>query len=236
MHAAYVACLFAGALATVLFVVLGVASAGSHGHAGHHSLPGAKGGHTPHGHAAHGHASHPGETGSRLAESVGWIASWLSPLTVAAAALWFGAAGLLAEGALERGSLMVAAAAAVVGAAIVRSVFLAFVRASTPPLGASAVGAVGTVNATIRADAPGEVVVTLEGLHRSIPARSADGQFIPRGTAVAIVERKGGFALVTPLDPLDAGAEQVDMLAGVTKDGADNNGGTGISPPERKNQ
>jgi hypothetical protein len=78
----------------------------------------------------------------------------------------------------------------------------AFIRASTAPLQLTSEGAIGTVNATIRPDAAGEVIYTLEGLHRSAPARSEDGKMIPRGTAVVIVRREGGFAWVMPLDPL----------------------------------
>jgi hypothetical protein len=137
----------------------------------------------------------------RLATSFGWTLSWLSPLTIAAAALWFGGIGLIAGGGVL--GLILAIVAAMVGAFIVRSLLNAFVRSSTAPLVLSAEGAVATVNATIRPDAPGEVLYTLEGLHRSLPARSSDGQTIPRGTAVVITRREGGFAWVEPLDPLE---------------------------------
>lgn len=237
MHAAYVACLFAGALATVLFAVLGVAGAGSHGHAGHHGQLGSHGAAAKAGHASHhahgyGHQVH--ATQGRLAESLGWIASWFSPLTVAAAALWFGGIGLLAETSLGSAAVVGAAAAAVIGAAIVRAAFMAFLRADTPPLAASAEGAVGTVNATIRPNAPGEVMVTLEGLHRAIPARSVDGRTILRGTPVAVVERRGGFALVTPLDPLESAPGRPELAHRHATDGADRSGEAISLPQERK--
>ena len=136
-----------------------------------------------------------------MATSLGWTLSWVSPLTIAAAALWFGAIGLLAGGGVL--GLILAIIAAVIGAMIVRSLLNAFVRASTPPLELTAEGAIATVNATIRPDAPGEVLYTLEGLHRSLPARSEDGQTIPRGTSVVITRREGGFAWVEPLDPVE---------------------------------
>lgn len=205
MHTVFVASLVGGAVATALFALLGMAGGGAHGG---HGSPGHTGGsaHGPAGHAANGHDGglHVGgqHTVARpIAASFGWALSWLSPLTIAAAAVWFGGIGLIAEG--SRLGLLIAIVAAIVGAALIRGLFQAFVRAGTPPLQLSGDGAIGTVNAAIRADAPGEVIYTLEGLHRSVPARSTDGTSIPRGTAVVITRREGGFAWVEPLDPLE---------------------------------
>jgi membrane protein implicated in regulation of membrane protease activity len=136
-----------------------------------------------------------------MGSSLGWTLSWLSPLTLAAAALWFGAAGLLAAGHLP--ALPVAIVAALIGAFVVRAIMNAFVRSSTEPLQLTAEGALATVNATIRPDSPGEVIYTLEGLHRSLPARSELGLTIPRGSTVVITRRSDGFAWVEPVDPLD---------------------------------
>lgn len=216
MHAVYIACLVGGAVATTLFAVLGWAGGLAHGghvHIGHgHAAgPGAHAA-TSHGHAGNGHvhAQHGATDGSPSSHSVsaslagvlGWTLSWLSPLTLAAAALWFGGIGLLAEGSAL--ALIFAIIAALIGATLVRAAMGAFLRSSTSPLFMTADGAMGTVNATIRPNAPGEVVYTLEGLHRSLPARSEDGSSIPRGTAVVITRREGGFAWVLPLDPLDS--------------------------------
>ena len=226
MHAVFVACLFGGFVATVLLAALGALGAG-HAHAGHLTTSG-----TPHGHAlgAHGSYGHtlgahgphgqavkgPGLHGAtrmpvvphRLAVTVGWTLSWLSPLTLAAGALWFGGAGLVAEGLVPAASgtvaVPLAVVAAVLGAALVRAAMAAFVRASTPPLHGDAVGAVGTLSAPIRVDAPGEVIYTLEGLRCSAAARSVDGTPLPRGTNVVIVRRERGIAWVEPLDPLAA--------------------------------
>jgi len=226
MHAVFVACLFGGAVATALFALLGFAGgAGGHSHigqahsghlhAGHgsshagatHSASQPSTGHL--GHAAPTHGPHAAPGGSAkvvapshtpLSSSLGWALSWLSPLSLAAAALWFGAAGLIAEG--NRLALLVAVVAALVGAALVRGVMNAFVRSNTPPLQLSAEGAIGIVNSTIRPGASGEVLFTVENLHRSIPARSEEGIIIPRGTEVVITRREGGFAWVEPLQPL----------------------------------
>jgi membrane protein implicated in regulation of membrane protease activity len=230
MHAVFVACLFGGFVATVLLAALGALGAG-HAHAGHlttsgtphsHAL-GAHGPHGPHGHVLGAHGPHgqpvkgPGLHGAtgrlpvvphRLAVTFGWTLSWLSPLTLAAGALWFGGAGLLAEGLVPAASgtvaVPLAVVAAVLGAALVRAAMAAFVRASTPPLRGDAVGAVGTLSAPIRVDAPGEVIYTLEGLRCSAAARSVDGTPLPRGTNVVIVRRERGIAWVEPLDPLAA--------------------------------
>jgi len=211
MHTVFIACLVGGAVATALFAVLGVAG-GAHGHlgtghvgAGHAHL----GGHV-HAGAGHGAGAHHAAGGTqhgvwagtpaRVSASFDWVLSWLSPLTVAAAALWFGGIGLIAGSGVF--ALLVAILAAIAGAVLIRTMFNALVRASTPPLQLNAEGALATVNATIRPDAAGEVLYTLEGLHRSLPARSEDGRTIPRGTAVVITRREGGFAWVEPLDPL----------------------------------
>jgi membrane protein implicated in regulation of membrane protease activity len=224
MHAVFVACLFGGFVATVLLAALGALGAGHAGHAGHAH---AHAGHvttsgTPHGHVPGAHSPH-GETvkgpelqgptwmpavPQQVAVALGWTLSWLSPLTFAAGALWFGGAGLLAEGLLPAAAstvaVLLAVVAAVLGAALVRAVMAAFVRASTPPLHGDAAGAVGTLSAPIRVDAPGEVLYTLEGLRCSAAARSVDGTPLPRGTAVVIVRREQGIAWVEPLDPLAA--------------------------------
>ena len=222
MHAVFVACLFGGFVATVLLAALGALGAGhaghAHAHAGHLTTSGtphghALGAHGPHGQAVKGPGLH-GATGRlpvgdyRLAVTFGWTLSWLSPLTLAAGALWFGGMGLLAEGLLPAAAsvvaVLLAVVAAVLGAALVRAALAAFVRASTPPLHGDAVGAVGTLSAPIRVDAPGEVIYTLEGLRCSAAARSVDGTPLPRGTTVVIVRREQGIAWVEPLDPLAA--------------------------------
>ncbi len=227
MHAVFVACLFGGAVATALFALLGFAGgAGGHTHvgqthvghlhAGHsashvgatHSVAHPSAGHAIH--AAHADGTHASSGGASkvvapshtaVSSSLGWALSWLSPLSLAAAALWFGAAGLITEG--NRLALLIAVVAALVGAALVRGVMNAFVRSNTPPLQLSAEGAIGTVNSTIRPGASGEVLFTVENLHRSIPARSEEGITIPRGTEVVITRREGGFAWVEPLEPLE---------------------------------
>ncbi len=243
VHGVFVACLIGGFAATLLFAVLGGlaghgaghlhAGHGQTGHAGH--LPsaggaahghadGASGTHGAHAHASHtahshdaGNASHTPSLSGRLASAAGWTMSWLSPLTLAAAALWFGGIGLVAEGLLPSRlfavTIVVAVVAALLGAALVRAVMAAFTRASVAPLRANADGALGTLSAPIRLDAAGEVIYTLEGLRRSAAARSLDGAPLPRGAHVVIVRRERGMAWVAPLDPLAALGEPLSSAA-----------------------
>jgi membrane protein implicated in regulation of membrane protease activity len=219
MHAVFVACLLGGVVATALFLVLGFASGtighvvdgfhGAHIHAGAADAPSAAShgavhdgtsGHTTTGHGSHhGVGGHNGSAG-RMTASLGWTLSWFSPLALSAALVWFGGMGLITEG--SRLSVVFAVIAAVVAAAIVRAVMDAFVRASSAPLRLTGEGAIGTVNSAIGPNSTGEVLYTLEGLHRTAPARSADGHSLPRGTEVVITRREKGIAWVEPLDPL----------------------------------
>ena len=205
MHAIYLACLIGGAVATIVFAALGAfggAHGGGHAVGGHHAVLGHghaaahvhSAGHTqatPQAHtAAHaGHSSGAKPGGSvagraSMASTVaGWTLSWISPLTIAAAALWFGGVGLIAQGFLGQVGLVLAILGAVLGAFLIRTMMAALIDASTPPLESTAEGALATVNATIRPDAAGEVIYELEGLTRSAPARSLDGKEIPQGSA-----------------------------------------------------
>jgi hypothetical protein len=207
----------------------------------HAALPAAQGHlavHAPGGHgmAIDGAHAHPGITGqghagslgpatsagagSVLLAAFGWTLSWLSPLSIAAAALWFGAGGLLAELVVPGGSVVIAAIAAVLGAGIVRAFMSAFARASSEPLSAVAVGAIGVLNARIQPGSMGEVVYDLEGLHRSAPARSVDGTSMPRGASVVIVRHEQGVAYVSALDPLNAIGEPEPTGSGVEERGS----------------
>ena len=236
MHAVYLACLVGGLLATVVFAALGALGGAGHGaahlHAGHALTHGHGGAGAPAHGAALGHGTTTGQAPAAwLGAAFGLTLSWINPLTLAAAALWFGGVGLLAESALA-GAVVVlplAVVAALLGAAAVRAHMAALVRSSSPPLRDGAAGALGTINAPIRADAVGEVIYTREGLRRSAPARSLDGQPLSRGTQVIIVRRERGIAWVSPLDPLASlprGAEDVSPTRGSGDHGD-------LSPPDR---
>lgn len=132
---------------------------------------------------------------------LGFALGLLSPIALAGALLLFGGIGLLLGSSAL--ALPVAIAAGAGGAIGFRALMSAFVRSSTAPLALTGEGAIGTVNATIRPGSTGEVIYTLEGLHRSVAARSDNDTVIPRGTQVVITRREGGFAWVEPLNPLE---------------------------------
>ena len=216
MHVVFLASFIAGLAATFV----GALFSGIGGHIGAtHALPAHHGGgaaHLPghgvspqtgsHGVPAGSHASLPvhGVAGRMAALSGQWALAWVNPLVLAGGATCFGAAGLVAGSALSTQGLVLAIACVVglLGAVGVQQVFVAFVRASVPPLSATEVGAIGTVIAPIRADRPGQVIYQAEGSERSLIARSTTGQAIPRGTQVVIVRRERGIALVEPINPL----------------------------------
>lgn len=202
----YVVCLLVGFCLSVVMAVTG----SIHAPAGHHVAHGG-GQHAAHagshtvGHGgthsgSHTHGTH-ADAGNPIGHSLVWALSWLSPLTAGGFLLLFGGAGLLGGGSAL--ALPVAIVAGLLGAIAVRSLMAAFVRASTPPLALTAEGAIGTVNATIRSGETGEVVYTLEGLTRSMPARSDESGEIPRGVQVVITRTGGGFAYVEPLERLE---------------------------------
>ncbi len=203
MHALYLLCFLVGLLLSLVLAVTGQIGGHSFGvrHAGGHHV----GGHHAGGH--HGGAQHAGShhatahRGASAAHSIlGFAVGVLSPISLAGAALLFGGVGLL----LGSSSMALAAAivAGVAGALAFHLLMSTLISSSTAPLSLSAEGAIGMVNASIRPDASGEVVYTLEGLHRSIPARSSTGKPIPRGTEVVITRRERGIAWVEPLIPL----------------------------------
>jgi hypothetical protein len=149
-------------------------------------------------------------------------------LTVAAAALWFGGAGLITETKLGPLALVPAILAGVVGAYLIRMAMAMLVRSDTPPLALSAEGALATVNATIRPDAAGEVIFSLEGLTRSSPARSLDGTTIQRGASVAIIKRERGMAWVATLDsPNELSSDDFDARIAALAGSNDSSGETG---------
>ncbi|HEX8917783.1 MAG TPA: hypothetical protein VF898_04735 [Chloroflexota bacterium] len=208
MNTVYLVMLVGGALLSVTMALLGAGHGVGHGGAGHAGHVHAGNGHVHLGHGHTGHApagqGHAGghSAGSAMRGSMVWALSWLSPLTLGGFALLFGGAGLLAGGSAF--ALPIAIAAGLAGAIAIRALMDAFVRASVPPLSATAEGAIGEINATIRPGSSGQVSYTLEGLARNVIARAEDPKAtIPRGTQVVITRREEGVAFVEPLDPLE---------------------------------
>ena len=185
MHTIYLLCFVVGLGLSLFLAIVGDLHLGGHGHdtGAHHA-------------AGDGHQV--GDLGDTL---LGFALSLLSPIALAGAALLFGGVGLLL-GSSEL-ALPLAVVAGLAGAVGLRTLMRAFVRSSTAPLALTGEGAIGTVNATIRPGSPGEVMYTLEGLHRCVAARSDENAVLPRGTQVVITRREGGFAWVAPLNPLE---------------------------------
>lgn len=207
MHGVYLVCFVVGLATSLILAAVGNLHLGLHAHghtgghvgghahaAGHAHVGGQGGSHTAGAH--HGTAGHLG------ASAFDVLLSFLSPIALAGGLLLFGGTGLLfGSGPL---GLSIAVAMGLVGAIILRSLMAALIGSSTEPLALTGEGAIGTINATVRPDAPGEVIYTLEGLHRSVAARNADHLLLPRGTQVVITKREGGFAWVEPLDRLES--------------------------------
>jgi hypothetical protein len=218
MHTLYVCCLAGGLAATLIFALLGALEGGGDAPSG--AAPGAgRPAATPDAQAAlldgspavsddiHEAAQRTGRVPRpRRRALLHWLTSWVSPLPVAAGILWYGGAGLAVEHALHRAHHLtpprVALVAAIVGAAVMRSLIKLLVHSDTPALREGAAGAYGTISVAVRVDAAGEVTYTLEGLRRSSAARSVDGAPLPRGTRVVIARRERGIAWVVALDPL----------------------------------
>lgn len=224
MHSVYLVAFLVGVLLTVVFF-LSAGLALGHGHhgaaRGHARFRGA--GHTrglSHQAASHGQGHGQGRAAKaggqrtsgarpiavdgRTVEALGLVLSVFSPVMWAGGLLLFGGVGLMLGS--SRLALPSALAAGLLGLALLRMMMAVVEESATPPLTLSADGAVGTVNARVGPAQTGEVLYTLEGLARSMPARTASG-VLDRGTEVVITHIEHGFAWVEPVDPL-AGTER----------------------------
>jgi len=115
---------------------------------------------------------------------------------------WFGGVGYLLTTHARFWFLSVlglATLAGLVGAAMV-ALFLVRVldqpEATLEPMDFQMVGAVGTVNITIRAGGTGEIVYVQGGTRRSIGARGDGGQAIEKGEEVVVTRFERGIAYV----------------------------------------
>ncbi|PZR99228.1 MAG: hypothetical protein DLM69_07595 [Candidatus Chloroheliales bacterium] len=201
LSAFFLFCTFFGLFFTIISFFLG-AGHGFGGHVGHIGHIGHVG-HVGHagGHVAGGHVAGNGQQGGGHSDNSG-----VSPLnlsTIMIFVTWFGAAGYILHRYTQIwGVLIVGAASAIgfVGGALMY-VFLTrfFRRATTPPLHErdyELVGHTATVTSTIYAGGLGEITYTLYGYRRSESARSLNGQQIPRGTEVVILQYEKGVAYV----------------------------------------
>jgi hypothetical protein len=81
------------------------------------------------------------------------------------------------------------------------AVLRALYRAQTviQPGSDSLVGRPGTVSKAIRLGGTGEFLYVLHGVRQSIPARSEEGEPIPKGTPVAVMRVERGIVYVVPV-------------------------------------
>ena len=192
----YLICFGVGTLWSVVSVLLGGMHGGhgAHGHAhvGHSHL-----GHGGHSHGAHSHG-HIGSSSSGFAD---WLGVLLTPGAIAVFLAWFGGIGyiLTRHSALGRWlDLTVAILLGLVGAFLLGS-FLRWLQSHEKPLDAAdtdVMGMIGRVSSPIRASGVGEMIFVRDGSRRAIPARSEDGNEIPRDEEVVITRYEKGIAFV----------------------------------------
>ncbi len=200
LSAFFLFCTFFGLFFTLISFFLG-ASHGFSGHIGHIGHVGHVGGHVMGGHAAGGH-----QAGSQSDNS------GVSPFnlsTIMIFVTWFGAAGYI----LHRytniwGGLIVgiATAAGFIGGALMYTFIVRFLyRATTPPMQErdyELAGHTATVTSVIYAGGLGEITYNLHGYRRAESARSLNGQPIPRGTEVVILQYEKGVAYVQAVEEI----------------------------------
>jgi hypothetical protein len=149
-------------------------------------------------HHVHHHGGHAGHGMSALK----WIGSLFNVTTLAAFACVGGGVGLLVlrENAAS-GVSVVAAVSSGAAAAVLLSRFIAFLSEGTAELAPRKPGTVATVVARI-GPGIGEVVYVQNGVRASLPARSKDGNSIPAGAEVIVMDVVGGVANVVATDEL----------------------------------
>jgi len=128
----------------------------------------------------------------------------LSPITIATFITTFGGVGLLVNNLTRLASLWGLLISASSGLLLSGVMFLLYTRVLMAAQGSSELrmrdlaGKVGEVTAPIPEGRVGEVAFVARGSRITAPARSADGQAIPRGTVVTITSSVGGVIVVRP--------------------------------------
>ena len=160
-------------------------------------------GHLHLGHFHVGHHAHPGHVHG----------NGISPFNLSTAMAflcWFGGAGYLLTHyrfSIVPVIFMLAAITGLAGAALIfgflTKVLLPHERTLLPE-DTEMRGVIGTVSSELRPNGLGEILFSLDGTRRGSPARSEDGQPIPRDTQQSLVMRyQEGIAWVRPFDDLD---------------------------------
>ena len=190
----YLICFGIGSLWTIASFFLGGMHSG-HGAHGHAHV----GGHAHHGVGAHSH------TGSHGFGS--WLGMLLSPSALGVFLAWFGGIGYILTRHSSFGGWLDLALAIAVGmfGAFLIGVFLRWLQSHEQPLEATdtdLIGMLGRVSCTIRAGGVGEMIFVRDGSRRAVPARSEDGNEIPREEEVVITRYEKGIAFVRTWEAL----------------------------------
>ncbi len=128
----------------------------------------------------------------------------LSPITIATFVATFGGVGLIVNNLTRLSPVLGLFVSTVSGLALAGVMFLVYTRVLGAAQGSSEVRAGELVRRPAEVITPipagegklGEVSLVVRGMHVKSPARSADGQAIPRGTKVEIVEEAGSIVVV----------------------------------------
>ncbi len=126
----------------------------------------------------------------------------LSPITIAVFITTFGGVGLILNNLTPLPLVLNLFLAAVSGVTLSGVIFLLYTRLLVAAQGSSEiqrgelVGRSGEITAPIPAGGIGEVAMVVRGTRVRSPARSADGNPIPRGTLVEVVEETGNVVVV----------------------------------------
>jgi membrane protein implicated in regulation of membrane protease activity len=126
----------------------------------------------------------------------------LSPITIATFITTFGGVGLIVNNLTTFSPVLGLLVSTVSGFALAGVMFLLYARVLMAVQGSSEVqigelvGQTGEVITTIPGDQVGQIALVARGTRVRSPARSADGQAIPRGTMVEIVEEAGNVVIV----------------------------------------
>ncbi len=196
----YLICFLTGLMLSAFTLLGGLGHFGGHIHVPH-AVHVPQVGHLPHA----VHVPHGTTLGTSAAQGTATV-PWWNAFSLMIFLCWFGAAGYLLTryGSFVAGVvLLLAAVCGVAGGAII---FLFLTRVLLPhehELTADeteVVGAVGRVSSAIRPAGTGEIVYEQLGALRSAPARSEDGETIPKQEEVFVVRYEKGIAYVRRWD------------------------------------
>ncbi len=137
----------------------------------------------------------------------------LSPITIATFVTTFGGVGLVLNNLTTLSPVLGLFISASSGFVLAGGVFLLYARllgaaqASSEIVIGTLIGKRGETTSPIPGDGVGEVAMIAQGSRITVPARSATGETIPRGTRVVITDLAGGVALARPDEDKGAGEQ-----------------------------